>query len=256
MTISRILTIAPDNVMAKARNLWNMVTAQTPLLGDKNIPLHPTGASGTGFESATSQHQVFFTSNPLATPYRAADPSNIRATPREPGQVGATPLQTPMRDNLSINPDDGFSSAVQTPRKNRMWESASKWALWAGFMNLLKPENNFKLMVLEDEEDEKTRCLTKEEDAVNIEDKKLRFPLYSTQIYIRLLQCAVHAFLQLSHSLHIWWWYCQPLESVGLILSTLRRVNQLIRSWALPPLMAINIIISPSNCHHLYNRPS
>ena len=55
-----------------------------------------------------------------ATPYRAANPSNVGATPREPGQVGATPLQTPMRDNLSINPDNGFSSAVQTPRENRM----------------------------------------------------------------------------------------------------------------------------------------
>ena len=106
--------------MAEARNLRNMVTAQTPLLGDENTPLHPTGGSGTGFESATPQHQVSFTPNPLATPYRAADPSNIGATPRDPGQVGATPLQTLMRDNLSINPNDEFSSVAQTPRENRM----------------------------------------------------------------------------------------------------------------------------------------
>ena len=108
-----------------------------------------------------------------------------------------------MRDNLSINPDNGFSSAVQTPRENRMRESASKRVLRAGFMNLPKPENNFELMVPEDEEDEEARHPTKEEDAVNVEDKKLRFPLYSTQIYIRLLRCAVHAFPQLSRSLHI-----------------------------------------------------
>ena len=203
VSISRILTIAPDNVMAEARNLRNMVTAQTPLLGDENTPLHPTGASGTGFESAAPRHQVSFTPNPLATPYRAADPSNVGATPREPGQVSATPLRTPMRDNLSINPDDGFSSAVQTPRENRMRESASKRALRAGFMNLPKPENNFELMVPEDEEDEEARRPTKEEDAVNVEDKKLRFPLYSTRIYIRLLRCAVHAFPRLSRSLHI-----------------------------------------------------
>jgi len=150
-----------------------MVTAQTPLLGDENTPLHPTGASGTGFESATPQHQVSFTPNPLATPYRAADPSNVGATPREPGQVGATPLRTPMRDNLSINPDDELSSVAQTPRENRMRESASKRALRVGFMSLPKPENNFELMVPEDEEDETVQGPTRGEDAAE-RDAKLR----------------------------------------------------------------------------------
>ena len=151
--------------MAEARNLRNMVTAQTPLLGDENTPLHPTGASGTGFESATPQHQVSFTPNPLATPYRAADPSNVEVTPRESGQIGATPLRTPMRDNLSINPGDEFPSGVQTPRENRMRESASKRALRSGFMSLPKPENNFELMVPEDEEDETAQQPMREEDA-------------------------------------------------------------------------------------------
>lgn len=155
--------------MVEARNLRNLVTAQTPLLGDENTPLHPTSTSGTGFESATPRHQVSVTPNPLATPYRAADPSNL-ATPREPGQVGATPLRTPMRDNLSINPGDGLS-AIQTPRENKMRESASKRALRAGFMNLPKPENNFELMVPEDEEDETAQGLTREEDAAERDAK-------------------------------------------------------------------------------------
>jgi len=159
--------------MAEARNLRNMVTVQTPLLGDENTPLHPTGASGTGFESATPRHQVSFTPNPLATPYRAADPPNMVATPRESGQVGATPLRTPMRDNLSINPDDKFSSVAQTPRENRMQESTSKRALRTGFMNLPKPENNFELMVPEDEEDETAEGSTREEDAAE-RDAKLK----------------------------------------------------------------------------------
>ena len=78
--------------MAEARNLRNMVTAQTPLLGDENTPLHQTGVSGTGFESATPRHQVSFTPNPLATPYWATNPSNVRATPQESSQLGITPL--------------------------------------------------------------------------------------------------------------------------------------------------------------------
>jgi pre-mRNA-splicing factor CDC5/CEF1 len=77
--------------MAEARNLCNMVTAQTPLLGDENTPPHSIGTPGTGFESAAPRQQASFIPNPLATPYLAADPSNIGATPREPGQVGATP---------------------------------------------------------------------------------------------------------------------------------------------------------------------
>ena len=159
--------------MAEARNLRNMVTAQTPLLGDENTPLHPTGASGTGFEGATPQHQVSFTPNPLATPYRAADPSNVGATPRDPSQIGATPLRTPMRDNLSINPGDELSSLAQTPRENRIRESASKRALRTGFMSLPKPENNFELMVPEDEEDEIAQGIAREEDAAE-RDAKLK----------------------------------------------------------------------------------
>ena len=168
--------IAPeDNVMAE------------------NTSLHPAGAPGTGFESATPRHPVSSIPNSLAAPYRAADPSNVRATSREPGQVGATPLRTPMRDSFSINPDDEFPSAVQTPHENRMRESASKRAWWAGFMNLPKPKNNFELMVPEDEEDEKTQRPMKEEDAVNVEDKKLRVPsillgfiyVYCDALYMR-----------------------------------------------------------------------
>lgn len=158
--------------MAEARNLRNMVSAQTPLLGDENTPLHPTGASGTGFDSATPQHQVSFTPNPLATPYRAPDPSNVGATPRESGQGGATPLRTPMRDNLSINPENQFSVA-KTPREGKMRESVSKRELRDGFMSLPKPENNFELTVPEDEEDETSQSPIREEDAAE-RDAKLK----------------------------------------------------------------------------------
>lgn len=78
-----------------------------------------------------------------------------------------------MRDNLSINPDGELPSVVQTPRENRMRESASKRALRAGFMNLPKPENNFELMVPEDEEDESAQDPTREEDAAE-RDAKLK----------------------------------------------------------------------------------
>ncbi|KAF8758695.1 pre-mRNA splicing factor component [Rhizoctonia solani] len=64
-----------DNIMAEARNLRNMVQAQTPLLGEENTPMRGPAEGGTGFESATPRHQVAFTPNPLATPRANGDGS-------------------------------------------------------------------------------------------------------------------------------------------------------------------------------------
>ncbi|RDB21209.1 Pre-mRNA-splicing factor CEF1 [Hypsizygus marmoreus] len=139
-----------DTVLMEARNLRNMAMAQTPLLGDENTPLHVGPGGGTGFEGATPRHQVAFTPNPLATPLRA-NGSDVSATPRT--AVSATPLRTPMRDNLSINPE-GFAAIGNTPRDQQLRVSSAKRALKAGFMSLPKPENNFELLVPEDEGDE------------------------------------------------------------------------------------------------------
>ncbi|KZT28630.1 hypothetical protein NEOLEDRAFT_1087121 [Neolentinus lepideus HHB14362 ss-1] len=163
-----------DNIMTEARNLRNMQAQQTPLLGDENTPLHVGPDGGTGFESATPRHQVSFTPNPLATPLRG-NLIDDSATPRTDVRSlnGTTPLRTPMRDNLSINPGDGFATPNQTPR--RMQDMSYKRTLRAGFMNLPKPENNFELLVPEDEDTTESTegpALT-EEDAAE-RDARLR----------------------------------------------------------------------------------
>jgi pre-mRNA-splicing factor CDC5/CEF1 len=162
-----------DTVLMEARNLRNMSIAQTPLLGDENTPLHVGSAGGTGFEGATPRHQVPFTPNPLATPMRLE--TDAAATPRTDGKfAAATPLRTPMRDNLSINPE-GFGSATETPRDQRLRVTSVKRALKAGFMNLPKPENNFELLVPEDdvEDDQPGGTSLSEEDAAD-RDAKLK----------------------------------------------------------------------------------
>ncbi|KAF8078210.1 pre-mRNA splicing factor component-domain-containing protein [Lyophyllum atratum] len=146
---AKALVDGGDTVLMEARNLRNMSTVQTPLLGDENTPLHVGPGGGTGFEGATPMHSVAFTPNPLATPRDSA--MDISATPRN--GVSATPLRTPMRDNLSINPE-GFSAVGATPRDERLRLNSAKRALKAGFMSLPKPENNFELLVPEDEEDD------------------------------------------------------------------------------------------------------
>ena len=148
-------------MLLEARNLRNMTIAQTPLLGDENTPLHVPNDGGTGFEGATPRHQVAFTPNPLATP-RTTD-----------GPV-ATPLRTPMRDNLSINPEDRASFVGETPREMRMRTDSTKRSLQASFKSLPKPENNFELLVPEEEdEDVESGKVLSEEDAAE-RDARIR----------------------------------------------------------------------------------
>ncbi|KAI4294519.1 hypothetical protein K525DRAFT_261515 [Schizophyllum commune Loenen D] len=145
-----------DTIMSEARNLRNMTMAQTPLLGDENTPMHERPGGGTGFEGATPRHQVAVTPNPLATP-REAQLTDGSA-------IGATPLRTP-RDNLSINAD-GTVAIAQTPRDKRLRDTSTKRALRAGFMSLPKPENNFELLVPDEEEDDEgAEVPMSEEDA-------------------------------------------------------------------------------------------
>ena len=89
--------------------------------------------TGTGFEGTTPTHHVAFTPNPLATP---------------------------RRDNLAINPE-------------RLRVSASKRALQAGFMGLPKPENNFELVV-PDEDDGADGDDMEGEGGVSVEDAAQR----------------------------------------------------------------------------------
>jgi pre-mRNA-splicing factor CDC5/CEF1 len=126
-----------DTVIMEARNLRNMTLSQTPLLGQENTPLHAVHAGGTGFEGATPHHQVSFTPNPLATPLHneaALTSTSSLATPLK------TPLKTPLRDNLLINADNNDGKAF-----------AIKRALKTGFLNLPKPENNFELVIPDNE---------------------------------------------------------------------------------------------------------
>jgi pre-mRNA-splicing factor CDC5/CEF1 len=138
-----------DNVLAEARNLRHLVSAQTPLLGDENTPFHGRDdpSAGTGFEGVTPRASAVATPNPLATP-RAGMPG---ATPRAAGP-GATPQRTPFRDNLSIN--EAGPSWGETPREDARRARDARRALKVGFAALPRPENNFELEDPEEEEEE------------------------------------------------------------------------------------------------------
>ncbi|KAF7322728.1 Cell division control protein Cdc5 [Mycena chlorophos] len=149
-----------DNIMNEARNLRNMSMAQTPLLGEENTPLHD---GGSGFQSATPRHHVAVTPNPLATPLR-----------QDGLDASATPMRTPMRDNLSIN-SETYAPGSETPRDQRIRMSAAKRTLKDGFRNLPAPENNFELLVPEDDDPEGANgAMLSEEDAAERDAREAR----------------------------------------------------------------------------------
>ncbi|KIM27469.1 hypothetical protein M408DRAFT_329933 [Serendipita vermifera MAFF 305830] len=131
-----------DMVMAEARNLRSLISAQTPLLGEENTPLH--GPEGTGFQGVTPRAQTAFTPNPLATP--RANGADSSAQP--------TPFRLPAHDALGINtPLNAAAAFDQTPVRNaRSAALAEKRALSAAFQSLPAPQNDFSIM-LPDEAD-------------------------------------------------------------------------------------------------------
>jgi len=117
-----------------------MTAQQTPLLGDENTPMRTSANGGTGFEGATPRHHISVTPNPLATP-------------RGEEAIHGTPLKTPIRDRLRINQEDTNSEGGDgaTPRQRQFAANLLKRTLRQGFGALPKPENNFELLVPEDE---------------------------------------------------------------------------------------------------------
>lgn len=150
--------------MMEARNLRNLTIAQTPLLGDENTPLHD--GPGGGFDSATPRHQIAFTPNPLITPRR-------QGSLGVSGSVSVTPLRTPLRDTLSINPGD-HSTPRDDLHDQQLLSVSAKRALKAGFMNLPRPENNFELLVPDDDSGEGPNVTLLEQDASERDEKLQR----------------------------------------------------------------------------------
>lgn len=129
-----------DRIMQEAANLARMVAAQTPLAGGENPDV-----STTDFSAITPRAPIAATPNPLAaalTPGRGGQTPAVGASPfvggsraiagvgmtpsvagtplRHPGATpargaqgfGATPMRTPIRDELGLNDPDFLAKQV------------------------------------------------------------------------------------------------------------------------------------------------
>ena len=135
--------------------------------GGENTPLHDSS-----FEGVTPRKQTIQTPNVvLGTPFRtpggqagpggAATPGRIM-TPLMGGAGGnralgsgppgsSTPSQTPLRDQLSINPDDSVTS-FESAKSARQQQLEIRAQLRAGLSSLPAPKNDFEIVVPDDEE--------------------------------------------------------------------------------------------------------
>ncbi|KAG0262263.1 Pre-mRNA-splicing factor cef1 [Mortierella polycephala] len=144
-----------DAIMIEALNQRAMLNQQTPLLGGETPQYNIKG--GTGYEGVTPRHSAVATPNPYA------------GTPRA-GAAGATPLRTPLRDELSIN-FGGAQNVMATPREERMRQSSLRNQLATGLANLPKPANKFTLTMPEELEAELNEKVV-EEDAAEVAQRR------------------------------------------------------------------------------------
>lgn len=123
----------------------------------------------------------------LGTPFRTpggqgAGPGGAAATPGPMmtplmgGAIGgggppgsSTPSQTPLRDQLNINPDDSMTS-FESAKSARQQQLEVRAQLRAGLGSLPAPKNDFEIVVPEDEEGGMELEEGSEVDSAYIED--------------------------------------------------------------------------------------
>ena len=136
--------VSADTILMEAQNLIALNSAQTPLKGGENTPLHQSDFTG-----ATPAPVVVQTPNALLTPARAVA-AGVGATPMRGGigAAGATPSRTPYRDGLHINDSNAAGFAV--PERVRL--TATKQQVKSSLMSLPAPKNQFKVVISEEDE--------------------------------------------------------------------------------------------------------
>lgn len=137
-----------DRVLQEAQNMMALSHVDTPLKGGLNTSLHNADFSGI-----TPHKEVISTPNTvLTTPFSQRTLQDGRTpgfqTPR-PGGMAGTP--TPIRDKLSINPEDAVMDVADTPAALRNYQHQMKEQLRAGLSSLPAPKNDYEIVVPEDE---------------------------------------------------------------------------------------------------------
>lgn len=132
-----------DRVLQEAQNIMALTNVDTPLKGGENAVLPEV----PDFDGTTPRASAIATPNTvLTTPYRTRD-GQVTMTPSQRGPGAATPGATPIRDKLSINPEDALE-ATPAAGAREVRES-----LKMGLGSLPAPKNDFEIVVPDTEEE-------------------------------------------------------------------------------------------------------
>ena len=116
---------------------------ETPLKGGLNTPLIENDAAA-GVPATPN--------TVIATPFRTPAAGSVASTPGPKGKPGAaTPAATPLRDKLSINPEEELEAAGTNVKD---YQKQVKASLRDALGSLPAPKNDYEIIIPEDEADE------------------------------------------------------------------------------------------------------
>jgi len=94
-------------------------------------------------------------------------------TPGSQTQGGFTSQATPLRDSLSINPDEALEAGSATPAALKSFQRQAKEQLRQGLGSLPAPRNDYEIVVPEDEEqDGGAEQMITDEDQADIDARR------------------------------------------------------------------------------------
>lgn len=137
-----------DTILQEAQNLVALTYSDTPLKGGENTPLHDSNFDGVQPKKAAVQTPNMVLGTPYRTPSQAGGGGltpRLALTPRS--SIGATPGQTPVRDQLSINPEESLGDEFEGSQIADV-----RTQLRMGLKGLPAPKNDFEIVVPDDEE--------------------------------------------------------------------------------------------------------
>ena len=132
-----------DKILQEAQNIMALTNVDTPLKGGLNTDLIENGGDFSGMTPSTASLQT--PNTVLTTPFRTRD-GQVGLTPRMMATPGSSLRgATPLRDKLSINPED----SVEMDVGNRELKETLKLCL----STLPTPKNDFEIVVPETEDE-------------------------------------------------------------------------------------------------------
>ena len=157
----KLAAFSRDNILLEAQNLIALNNVDTPLMGGSNVPL-----MNIPEQSATTPSGLAVSQTPntmISTPFRSARDSQQGAmVPFSPIQTletskrgdFSTPISTPLRDKLAINPEEAFA-ASDVERDSKQQIKQLKENLTRAFSNLPAPQFQYEVVVEDVKPEEK-----------------------------------------------------------------------------------------------------